>query len=119
MNRLRRKGRRGWGGGGGGARGGLFLILASFFTIIPHSELLSSLLRIPFSYLIPHPEILANLVFPHYPDPENTFTDPVRSRRRFCKKAKRDLISFMGFPQFDGQLYRTNHVTEGSDIRLD
>lgn len=43
VNKLRRKGRRGGG-------------------LIPHSELLSSLLRIPFSYVIPDPEILANPV---------------------------------------------------------
>ena len=57
--------------------------------------------------------------FPHYPDPENTFTDPVRSRRRSCKNAKGDLIYFSGILQFDGQLHRTNHVTEDSYIRLD
>ena len=55
--------------------------------------------------------------FPHYPDPENNFTDPVRSRRRSCKNAKGDLIYFSGILQFDGQLHRTNRVTEGSDIR--
>ena len=48
--------------GGGGGQKGLFRILASFFTISSHSELLSSSLRMPFSYLIPHPEILANPV---------------------------------------------------------
>lgn len=57
--------------------------------------------------------------FPYYPDPENTFTDHVRNRRRSCKKAKGDLISFNGIPQFDGQLYRTNHFAEGSVIQLD
>lgn len=53
VNKLRRKGRRG---------GGLIPHSRFLFSIIPHSELLSSLLRIPFSYLIPDPEILANPV---------------------------------------------------------
>lgn len=90
-----------------GEGGGLFRIPASYFTIIPHSVLLPSLLRIPFFFpntasrdfsqsRIPSRHF-AFTRFPHYPDPENTFPDPVRSRRRSCKKAKGDLISFMGF----------------------
>ena len=53
MNKVRRKGRRGEGGGGGGR---------AVYSAFSLPELLSSLLRIPFSYLIPHPEILANPV---------------------------------------------------------
>ena len=103
-----------------GERGGL----------IPHSRFLfydnpafrASLIFLTNTVFLPNTRHFAFTQFPHYgenPDPENTFTDPVRNRRRSCKKAKGDFISFSGIPQFDGQLYRTNHVTEGFDIRLD
>lgn len=119
VNKLRRKGRRG---------GELIPHSRFLFSIIPHSELLSSLLRTVFlpntgSWDFSQSRIpsrhFAFTRFPYYPDPENTFTDHVRNRRRSCKKAKGDLISFNGIPQFDGQLYRTNHFAEGSVIQLD
>ena len=98
-------------GGGGGAEG-----------LIPHSRFLfydklafrASVIFITNAVFLPNTasrdfsqsripsRYFAFTRFPHYPDPENTFTDPVRSRRRSRKKAKGDLISFSGIPQFDG-----------------